>query len=166
MGWPAFIAAVGMAMSQNETNKQNKKNAREQMAFQERISSTAHQREVEDLKKAGLNPLLSANAGASSPTGAMSTDVNPLAGFASTANDAYSNYLATKKQGAEVDLINSQKKKTDNETRALEKQAIQGDISESVFKELKKMWNSGAQKFKEVQGDKKYMEQFNSGAKK
>lgn len=50
--------------------------ARENMQFQEYLSNTAHQREIADLKAAGLNPILSVNNGASVPTG--STDSSEI----------------------------------------------------------------------------------------
>lgn len=74
------IAAASSAKSHqqvvdltNSNNAFNATQAQNQMKFQEHMSDTAHQREVKDLVAAGLNPVLSANSGASSPTGASAT---------------------------------------------------------------------------------------------
>ena len=61
----AYQAVVDQSNSNNLFNAQQ---VQKQMDFQKMMSDTSHQREVKDLISAGLNPVLSANGGASAPS--------------------------------------------------------------------------------------------------
>jgi len=94
--WGPWMAAgatlAGTALTVREAGKNRD--------FQERMSSTAHQREVEDLKAAGINPMMSGMGGASQPSGAMG-DYGGL-------DRAVANALMVKQANATIDLTHAQ----------------------------------------------------------
>lgn len=106
---PITVSAVGSVFSSLASGLFGGGNR----SWQQMMSNTAHQREVADLRKAGLNPVLSAMGGngASTPTGA-SIDVQNLGADISS---AYANKVA--KQQADIASDRQKQDKVESDSR-------------------------------------------------
>lgn len=100
-----------IAMATNDANAQQAQANRD---FQERMRSTQYQTAVDDLQKAGLNPMLAyTQGGAGTPSGATATAVpaqykDAFTPAVHTALQAYMNSADTSLKGAQADATNAQ----------------------------------------------------------
>lgn len=99
-----LLSAGGSAYASNRSRQ----SVKDQMAFQEKMSSTAAQRSVEDYRRAGLNPALAYERTASSPPGASTTTEDPLSKGLSSAMGAAQFIQDTRQRNANLHLTEQQ----------------------------------------------------------
>lgn len=167
LGWGDALGAasglLGFFGGKSQVRKQVA-SAREQMAFQERMSSTAYQRTMADMRKAGLNPILASKlGGASTPSGAQAKISDPMekgltqAFTARRLSEDLKNLEATRKnteedtrlKGSQIKLTEEQVHKVNQDTKqsfhntmlAIEnKNKVKSEIAINKFKAQTEKW--------------------------
>lgn len=151
-----IYSAERLSQGQESANRTALQSAREQMAFQERMSSTAHTREVADLRSAGLNPVLSANSGASTPVGSAVEPKNAAPDYTGVVRNAVQTALQMRMANAQLKNLRAQQENIDADTKNKKQQynintpeeKTSGWLSD-LFDWTRQKFNSGKQIFNE-----------------
>ena len=137
-----LMTAGGMAFSaygQSKQNHENRRAAKHQRDWQQGMSSTAHRREVNDLKLAGLNPILSATGGSGASTG--SSPLPQIGNSAKSAIEGARSGLSARnemntgiilKERAKQERSNTFRINADNRAQELNA-AIESDINSAIY---------------------------------
>lgn len=130
MGWPVVAAAIGGSLVSGLFSSRE---ASRNRSFQEDMSSTSYQRAVEDLRAAGLNPILAAKVGgASTPYGAMAN----IPDLGASMSSAMSSSLGWEKVEQEKGLLEAQTKAAE---ASAEQSASQAGLNQQQTANLKQM---------------------------
>lgn len=127
----SVISAAAGFLGQKSANDSNQDNFDTNLAFQRETAQKAHQWQVKDLRKAGLNPILSAKYGGATPSGGSS--LPNIQNTAKAGLETKSLEAAINKMNAEADL--SSAKEQTEKTQAWKNMA-EGSLADKRSEEI------------------------------
>lgn len=102
---PFITAGIGSLLGTAASTALSLKNASDNRDFQRKMSDTSYVRAMQDMRNAGLNPILAAKiGGASTPSGAMAS----IPDFGQTLNTAYANQTARMQTEGNLEKIDAE----------------------------------------------------------
>lgn len=161
----AAVAAGGSAFGAAQQKRGLEDMTTRQMEFQERMSSTAYQRAMADMRTAGLNPMLAYMRGGASTPGGAQADVPDVAGRATSSAVAAATQTAALKIAREQakliaqqrsesfersQLYINQNRRTSSEIANLQSQIEQRDYQAQWDKMMAEIANSDLGKTLEI----------------
>lgn len=120
-----FLNGVSSWFGSNLSRRQQERLMQKQFEYNKYFAENSHQMEVADLRKAGLNPILSANAGATGSVGLGSaTDL----GMSDTGTKSFSTAM-------QMAMLRSQKNNLEANTAKARQEAETSQSQSSLFKQ-------------------------------
>lgn len=124
-----IVAGAASIFGAKQQAKEQSRIADRQMAFQERMSNTAYQRSMADMRSAGLNPMLAfSSGGASTPSGATYSPPNIMERAVSSALDTVRVKKELREADSRISVNESLKLLQDAQRRMNESSAKKNDV--------------------------------------